>query len=148
MGLVDHRLALFSVEAGEAAKHVQVSCVLWVWGEEGLSPEHAYLVNDVVPSARSLKLLSQQPVKFIPHLDDTASHSLDIFLPLLEQLGVVQDQSDQPCPVGWRVANLASLENGELTSDPVRDFGRGSDDVQGTDTFTVQTGVLGETLAD
>lgn len=116
--------------------------------QEGFLPEHANLIDDVVPSARSLQFFSQQPVKFFPHLDDTTSHGLDIPFPLLEQLGVVQDQSDQSRAMSWGVTDLASSEDGKLAADFVRDFGRRRDDVKGTDTFTVQTGVLGETLAD
>jgi len=50
--------------------------------------------------------------------------------------------------MGRGVTNLATRQDGELAADPVRDLGRGRDYVQGTDTFTVQTSVLGETLAD
>jgi len=50
--------------------------------------------------------------------------------------------------VSWGVADLASRKDGKLTSDPIRDRRGGRDDVQGTDTFTVQTSVLGEALAD
>jgi len=117
-------------------------------GQEGFLPEHANLINDVVPSSGSLELLGQQPVKFFPHVDDTTGHRLDILLPLLEQLGVVQDQSDQSRAMSWGVTDLASSEDRELTADLIRDFGRRRDDVEGTDTFAVQTGVLGKTLTD
>ena len=117
-------------------------------GGKGLQPEHADLISDVVPSAGGLKLFSQQPVKFFPHLNDTASHRLDVQSPLLEQLRVVQDQSDEPCAMSRGVADLTSSKDGELTADPIRNLGRGRDDVKGADTFTVQTGILGETLAD
>ena len=117
-------------------------------GQGYFSPEHADLIKNVVPSAGSLKLHGQQPVKFFPHLDDTTSHCLDILLPLLKQLGVVQDQRDQSRAVSWGVTDLASSEDGKLTADLIRDHRRGRDDVQGTDAFAVQTGVLGETLAD
>jgi len=50
--------------------------------------------------------------------------------------------------MSWRITDLTSSEDGKLTPDLVRDFGRRRDNVEGTDTFTVQTGVLGETLAD
>jgi len=60
-------------------------------GQQAFSPEHANLINDVVPGAGSLQLLGQQPVKLFPHLDDTTGHRLDILFPLLEQLGGVQD---------------------------------------------------------
>ena len=102
----------------------------------------------MVPSTGGLELLSQQPVKFFPHLDDTTSHRLDIQFPLLEQFGVVQDQRDQSRAMGWGVADLAASEDGELTVDLVRDLGGRCDDVKGTNAFAIQTGVLGETLAD
>jgi len=50
--------------------------------------------------------------------------------------------------MSWRVTDLTSSEDGKLTPDLVRDFGRRRDNVEGTDAFTVQTGVLSETLAD
>jgi len=128
MGLVDQGLALFGIKTSVA--------------------EHADLINDVVPSTRSLKLLGQQLVKFLPHLDDTISHRLDILFPLLKQLGSVQDQSDQPRAVSWGIADLASSEDGKLTTDFICDHRGGRDDVEGANTFTVQTSVLGETLAD
>lgn len=117
-------------------------------GGEGLLPEHANLIDDMVPSAGGLELLSQQPVKFLPHLDNAAGHRLDILLPLLEQLGVVQNQSDQSRAMSWGIADLASTEDGELTADLIRNFGRRRDDVKGANTFAVQTSVLGEALAD
>ena len=106
-------------------------------GQEGFLPEHANLINDVVPSSGSLELLGQQPVKFFPHLDDTAGHRLDILFPLLEQLGVVQDQSDQSRAMSWGITDLASSEDRELTADLIRDLGRRGDDVEGADAFAV-----------
>ena len=76
-------------------------------GREGLLPEHADLINDVVPIARGLKLLGQQPIELFPHLDDTTGHHLDIPFPFLEEYGVVQDQSNQPRAMSWGVADLA-----------------------------------------
>lgn len=84
----------------------------------------------------------------MPHLDDTTGHGLDIHLPLLEQLGVVEDQGDQSGAMSWGVTDLASGEDGELTTDPIRSFCGESYDVESADSFAVQTGVLGETLAD
>lgn len=117
-------------------------------GQEGFSPEHANLINDVIPSAGSLELLCEQPVELFPHLDDTTGHRLDIYFPLLEQLGGVQDQRDQSRAMSWGVTDFAAREDGELTAGPVRDLGRGGNYVQGADAFTVQTSVLGETLTD
>lgn len=48
----------------------------------------------MVPVPRCLELLSQQLVQLLPHLDDTSGHCLDISLPLLKQLWVVEDQRD------------------------------------------------------
>jgi hypothetical protein len=56
------------------------------------SPEHANLVHDVIPLAGCLELLRQQPEQFLTHVNDPVGHGADIALPVLEQLGVVQDQ--------------------------------------------------------
>jgi hypothetical protein len=48
--------------------------------------------------------------------------------------------------MGRRVTDLTTLENRQLTLDPLSSFLRRSDDVQSTNTFTVQAGILGETL--
>lgn len=58
------------------------------------SPEHPNLIHDVVPRARRLQLLAQDPVQLVAHLDDATRHRLDVALPLLEQRGVVQDERD------------------------------------------------------
>ena len=55
-------------------------------------PEHPDLVHNVVPVPGRLELLRQQPVQLLAHLDDAPRHRLDISLPLLEQLRVVQDE--------------------------------------------------------
>ena len=46
------------------------------------------------------------------------------------------------------ITDFASSEDGKLTADAIHGRGGGCDDVQGADTFAVQTSVLGETLAD
>lgn len=58
------------------------------------SPEHANLIDDVVPVTRCLELLCQQPVQFLAHINDASGHCAHIPFPLLEQLGVVQYKCD------------------------------------------------------
>ena len=147
MSLLGEGQALFGANTGETVKWDRLSGGA-VWTGRKHRPEHANLINDMVPSAGGVELFGQQSIKLFPHVDDTTGHGLDIEFPLLEELGVVQDQSDQSRAMSGGVTDLASAEDGELTADLVRGFRRGREDVKGTDTFTVQTCVLGETLAD
>lgn len=48
--------------------------------------------------------------------------------------------------ISGRVRDLASLQDGQLGLDPLGLLGIGRDDVQSTDTFVVQPGVLGKRL--
>ena len=56
------------------------------------APEHPNLLRDVVPRARRLQLLREQPVQLLPHGDNPMRHRLDVPLPILEQLRIIQDQ--------------------------------------------------------
>lgn len=50
--------------------------------------------------------------------------------------------------MSWRITDLTSCEYGELATNLIRDSCRGSNDVKGPDTFTVQAGIFCETLTD
>ena len=52
--------------------------------------EHSDLVDDVVPVTRSLIFLCEKIIKLMTSIDDPVCHRLNIALPLLEQLWVVQ----------------------------------------------------------
>ena len=60
------------------------------------------LIGDVVPSSRSSKLLKFGPEQG-PHVDDPVCHGLHVRLPLLEQLGVVQNAVHDPDAVSGRI---------------------------------------------
>ena len=75
------------------APQVHYHAMSW-HAEHESSPEHANLIDNVIPIARRLQLLSQKLVQLLAHLNDPSSHRLDIAFPFLEQVGVVEDQRD------------------------------------------------------
>ena len=56
------------------------------------TPKHPNLLCNVVPLARRLEFLRQQPVQLLPHGNDPMRHRLDVPLPILEQVFIIQDQ--------------------------------------------------------
>ena len=113
--------------------------------------EHANLVCNVVPCARSAQLF-ELGAQFLAHGQDAAGHGVEILLPLGVKLGIVQDGADDASAVQRRVGNLGPLQNCELGSH-AGDGGaclrtRGSDGVEDTGTLTVEAKVLGKTLGD
>ena len=141
---LDERLALLRRQPSEAE---DLSAMRDVECQRN-SPEHANLVDDMVPVARRLQLLRQQPVQLMAHVNNPPRHRLNILLPLREQLRLPQDHRHQPRAIRRRVANLAALQHRQLALHPRRRVGALRDDVQRADTLAVQTRVLCEGLAD
>lgn len=87
-------------------------------------PEHADLVDNVVPVTRRMQLLRQQLVKLLPHRNDTIGHRGDVPLPLLEKGRIRQDQCDldnvssrhRIANIVLQLTNRAPCEGGLLIS--------------------------------
>lgn len=47
-------------------------------------PEHADLINNVIPVTRSMELFCQKSVQFLSHLNYSTRHRLDVFFPFFE----------------------------------------------------------------
>lgn len=47
-------------------------------------PEHADLLDDMIPIARCLELIGEKIMQLVPHVDNPLSHGLDVPFPLLE----------------------------------------------------------------
>ncbi len=114
--------------------------------------EHADLLRDMLPAALLAVQLFEFAPQRLPHVDDAAAHRPQIGLPLLEQLGVVEDETRDPGPVRGRVADLAALEDRELRCDSANGVHRvragAGDEVEGAGSFAVEAEVLGEGLRD
>lgn len=134
-------------------------------------PEHANLIDNVIPITRRLELVRQEPVQLLTHLNDSPSHSLDVAFPLIEQLRVIEDQrhlyavnenerrrikhDNANCDAGThntsavcrRVAYFAPRKDGQLALDTRRSLFCRRHDVEGTYTLTVETSVFGEALS-
>lgn len=113
--------------------------------------KHADLIRNMLPRpGRSLLL---EPCAHSPaHIRNATTHRLQITLPRLEQLRVVQDTAGDMCAIRRRIGDLGALQHGKLGGDVVRGAGgigaRGGDEVEGTRALTVETKVLGEGLGD
>jgi hypothetical protein len=112
--------------------------------------EHADLVDDVVPVARSLQLV-ELALESLAHRDDTTAHLTKVLLPLGEQLLVIENHRCNAGTVCRRVTDLGTLENGQLTTDAGCSIGsvrtRTSDEVEATSTLAIKTEVLCVTLS-
>jgi hypothetical protein len=113
--------------------------------------EHADLVDDVVPVARSLQLV-ELALESLAHRDDTTAHLTKILLPLSEQLLVVENNRRNAGTICGRVTDLGTLENGQLAANTGSSIGsirtRPSDKVEATSTLAIKTKVLCVTLSD
>lgn len=81
------------------------------------------------------------------HLDDAASHALDLTEPLLVKSRVVHDGGGDAGTVNGRVGVEGTDENLDLRIDTLLLLGVLANEGESTDTLTVETHVLGETLA-
>lgn len=104
MRLLHQRLALLradSRETDDGAPMRSAWRASFSHASPGLSsfhhlPEHANLVDDMVPVARRLQLFCQQLVQLLSHINDSVRHRGDILLPLSEQSIVCQNQGNLP----------------------------------------------------
>lgn len=128
MALLEHALALVGVEAKES--------------------EHADLLENVIPVTWCLELLCQELEEALAHGDDTTCHLLDILLPLCKERRICEDHLDDTSTKrGW-VGDFGTLNGSKLREDRCVLLGCRGHDVERTDSFAVQAGVLGETLTD
>lgn len=100
--------------------------------------EHADLVGDVRPvvlGAEGLELLAEEGA----HGDDAVSHLLDLALPLVVELGVVEDLGRKAGAVDGRVGVQGTDEDLELGVDALGLLGVLADDGEDTGTLTVET---------
>lgn len=113
--------------------------------------EHANLLRDMLPATRRAHLLQLLPQR-LPHIFYPPAHCPQVRLPFGEELLVIQHQRRDACAVGWGVADLAALEDGELRADAgdgvdgVRALAR--DEVEAARALAVEAEVLGEALRD
>jgi len=107
--------------------------------------EHADLVGDMVPVVLAAQLL-EVLLEECAHGDDAVSHTLDLTQPLLVESWVVEDGAGDTSSVNRWVRVERSDEDLDLRVDSLLLICVCADDGECTDTFTVQTHVLGETL--
>ena len=111
--------------------------------------EHADLVCDMVPGTRRLHLLKLGS-ELLAHGDDATTHCTEVCLPLCKETFVVEDQTSDASTVCGRIADLGSLQDGELACNADRGvLGLGPwrcDKVEATGTFTVEAEILCVTL--
>lgn len=118
----------------------------------------------MVPVVCRLQFVRECGLELFTHVDDAVGHGLDVLLPLFKQRRVVEDEGHLPrvvrllsqledhstthqtCTMSRWVADLASLENTELTPNPIGFVLRARDDVQGAHAFAIQSSVLREAL--
>lgn len=94
-------------------------------------------------AAKILKVLLEKST----HLNDTVSHALNFTQPLLVQGGVIHDGRCNTGTVDRRVRVKGTNENLDLGVHTLLLLGRLADKGESTNTLTVETHVLGETLA-
>lgn len=90
---LDDRLALFRVQA-RVTNHTTQLVASHRASNEHLIPEHADLVDNVVPVPGCLQLLRQQRVQRLSHVNDAVRHRPHVPFPLIEQRRVVEYQLD------------------------------------------------------
>ena len=128
------------------------------------SPEHANLIDDVLPVTRRLQLLCQQPVQLLSHINDPPGHCAHIPFPLLEELPVVQYKCDldrfvntaaplryfstthHSCAPRRRITDLAALQYRKLTLHSIRGILFRGYYVQCSYSLAIQASVLGKAL--
>lgn len=100
--------------------------------------EHADLVGDVGPvvlGAELLKLLTEE----LAHGDDAVSHALDLALPLLVELRVVEDGGGNAGTVDGRVGVHGADDDLELRVEALSLLGILANNGEDTSTLTVET---------
>lgn len=118
---------------------------------ESSKTEHTDLIGDMVPGSGSFLLL-EELADSIPHVNDATAHGTQVLLPFSEQCLVVHDGASDAGTVGGRIRDLGALEDIELRGDALGGLdcsgSGGGDEVEGTDTFTIEAEVLREGLGN
>lgn len=58
------------------------------------SPEHANLVDDVVPVSRRAQFLREQSIKLLAHRNNSVRHRRNVSFPFFKEPCIRQDQRD------------------------------------------------------
>lgn len=106
----------------------------------------SHLAGDVGPVVLAAELL-EVGAEERAHLDDAASHALDLTEPLLVKSRVVHDGGGDAGTVNGGVGVEGTNEDLDLRIDTLLLLGILANEGESTDTLTVETHVLGETLA-
>jgi hypothetical protein len=109
-------------------------------------PEHADLLLDVRPLARSIEV-DKRVVQLITHADDAVGHALDLGFPLAVELGIAEDGAGNAGTMERRVRVHRTDDDLELRLDASLLLRVGSHDRERADTLAVETHVLREGLA-
>lgn len=114
--------------------------------------EHADLLGDVLPAAGAAVEVLEDAAQGGAHFLDAAAHGAQVVFPLGEEGLVVEDGAGDAGAVGGRVADLGSLQDGQLRGDAA-DGAAGvrtgsGHEVEGACALAVQAEVLGEGLGD
>lgn len=106
----------------------------------------SHLAGDVGPVVLAAELLKVGAEKSA-HLNDAASHALDLTEPLLVKSRVIHNGGGDTGAVDGRVGVEGTNEDLDLRIDTLLLLGVLANEGESTDTLAVQTHVLGETLA-
>lgn len=126
------------------------------------APEHANLVDDVIPAPGCLEFFRQQSVQLLPHRDDPVCHHRYVCFPLPIQHIMGQDQGHlvtcfnkhnsvqpftyQPCSVrGW-IADFTPRKHRQLAPDATCRVLVPGNHMQSSNPFTIQSCILRKTL--
>lgn len=118
--------------------------LLYLLGLEAGVSEHADLVGDVRPVVLGTERL-ELPTEQLAHGDDAVGHALDFALPLLVQLGVVQDSGSNTGAVDGGVGVHGADDDLDLRVEALDLLGVLADNREDTSTLTVET--LGSTMS-
>lgn len=142
--LLGEGVHLLGLEAsvGEHAD-LDIMSVIWIIENRMFRSHLAGDVGPVVLAAELLEVGAEERA----HLDDAASHALDLTEPLLVKSRVVHDGGGDAGTVNGRVGVEGTNEDLDLRIDTLLLLGVLANEGESTDTLTVETHVLGETLA-
>jgi hypothetical protein len=110
--------------------------------------EHTDLVGDVAPVDLGTKVVFKVVSQLMSHVNDTISHGLDFTEPFLLQFGSVQNSADETGTVDGRVGVHGANQNLDLRVDTSLFLSVTANNRESTNTFTIETHVLGEGLRE
>lgn len=109
--------------------------------------EHADLRSDVLPVTGRLAS-DESVIECLAHGDDAARHNTEGLAPLIEELGVLENGSDDERSVLGRVGEGSADEEVELRVYRSSGLGVVHEHVKGTSALTVKSKVFGERLSN